>query len=103
MMMNITTQNCFYYVPKERIANLLNLPSTYNPEGYIVCVFNPLTEIALFDHPVPEYAIQPDAQPYIGKMGTRAEIRVEDVSAQGLLYLLKIRMEIDKLLKQFEI
>jgi len=95
------TQNFFYYLPKERIANLLDLPSSFDPKGYIICKFMNTDYyralIILYDYIIPEHAVRtPDMQASIGKMGTRVEIQAENS-------LDKAKDRLKNVAKQFEI
>jgi hypothetical protein len=44
------SQNSFCILPKESIANLLNLPSSFGTDGQLVCQHNWATTITLFDY-----------------------------------------------------
>jgi hypothetical protein len=97
------TQNFFYYMPKERIANLLDLPSSFDPKGYIICQYKDRSStynnalIILYDYVVPEHALRtPEMQAYIGKMGTRVEIQAEKS-------LFDAKQRLNRVAKQFEI
>ena len=97
--MSSFTQNSFYLAPKERIANLLDLPSSFEPEGYLVCKYNSYANIVLYDYVIPEHVVRsPEMQAYVGMMGTRAEVLSDYRDDFG-----KAKAYLDNMAKEYEI
>ena len=96
------TKNVFYFIPKERLANLLDLPSSFDANGRLVCKYageSTTANIALSDYVVPPHVVRtPEMQTYLGKMGTRAEIQAASASD-----LNDAKSFLDRIAKQFEI
>ena len=94
------TQVKFYFIPKERIVNILDLTSQTNTDGSITCSkYVGDDKVTLSDYLISSDIVStPTMSAYIGKVGTKAELwgRSDD----DFKYL---KSDMDRKLKQYEV
>lgn len=68
------SQTKFYFIPKERVANLLNGESRQDQDGSIKCRISNNTKATLSDYMIPEQIVAtPAMKAYVGMIGTRLQ------------------------------
>ena len=71
------TQVKFYFIPKERVANILDWKTQMNADGSIVVYedFVLFKKVILSDYLISsDIVATPTMSAYVGKIGTRAEL-----------------------------
>lgn len=97
----MATQNVFYGLPKERLANLLNCPSSLNVYGDLVLEYQGRARhgrITLSDFLMPELSGRGPGVLHYVPIGTRVEI-----NAGSTADLSAVKAHLDRVAKQYEI
>lgn len=100
-MASARTSVKFYFITKERIANLLNWESQMNEDGSITAYhhYRSLRKVTLSDYLIPSNIVStPGMSAYVGKIGTKAELWGSDDRE-----IKEVMSEVTPLLKQYEI
>ena len=91
-------QTKFYYITKEQVVNLLDLPSTFSKETITLQYPYVLGDIILSDFLISENILAtPVLTQYVGKLGTKLVISANDH------WLKEINARVNRVLKQYEL
>jgi hypothetical protein len=95
-------QTKFYFIPKERVANLLDFPSDYI-EDTIRVKLDLYSILTLSDYLIAENIVStPSMSAYVGKVGTRADL-VIGYSEYAAKDFREAKEKRDRALKQYEL
>src|SRR5438067_1714203 len=98
------TQVKFYFIPKERIANILDWEAQTNTDGSITSSQHGMSsdKVRLSDYLISTDIVStPTMSAYIGKVGTKAELW--GTYRNGNDYFKWLKEAMDRKLKQYEI
>ena len=95
------TQVKFYFIPKERIANILDWEAQTNTDGSITSSKHGMdrNKVTLSDYLISSNIVStPTMSAFVGKVGTKAELWGKDYD-----YFEWLKKDVDTKLKQYEI